>query len=415
MAKEDRETPAPTGAPTKKPKEKDTDKEDEKEEEGNGVEDEPATKKPTTSPTKPPTLFPTKTPTFPPTRDPTQSPTRYPTRYPTFSPTDAPSPYPTLNPSAEPTPAPVEEPTEVTAGEENEPTEVTMAEVRLESIIMDLETDGGTVDSAKLEEDMEFLLNDEILHRVYDSFSHVDLELMLVATDRTRRQLQTGYVAEIEGTAFFRNSGDVPTPEELSEFLYTYFSIYDSDDLTVVVEKENPAISKAEVRSVNGVDVDTQSLNKDTEGGSSGSSPVPIAALVGLVTGAVCLIVAVAALIWIRRKNNDAKKGSVATPDRTVVASPHEEMLDSIDVEDELSVGVSSIDDSIYTHNSNLIIRNPPPRREMALPIPDLYDANRLDKVLDDAHSFTRDLSFEKVYSEDSNEVPPAITNPVSF
>ena len=91
--------------------------------------------------------------------------------------------------------------------------------------------------------------------------------------------------------------------------------------------------------------------------------------------------------------------------------------------EDDVSVGMSSIDDSIYTHTSNLIIKNPIARKAVASP--EQYDSTRLDKVLDSAHSFNKDCqrrdsmqsidSFENVYSEDSEELPPAISNPVSF
>jgi hypothetical protein len=69
------------------------------------------------------------------------------------------------------------------------------------------------------------------------------------------------------------------------------------------------------------------------------------------------------------------------------------------------------------------------PRKGSVPGAPKQYDASRLDKVISSAREFTRrdsldsenvyDFSrkdsFEDVYSENSEEVPPPISNPVSF
>lgn len=422
-------------APTKEKDNKDKDK-DNKPDEGmqdEGMQDGPPETNPPT--TEAPT---TPKPTKAPTSAPTLSPTKAPTEYPTWPPTEAPSPEPTRAPSPDPTPGPTmapseeaaaaSEPTEAISNEE--PTEGALVQVRMASMNMDILTDGEKVDGEKLEMDMEYLLNDEILDRVYDSFSHVDLNVMLISTNNTRRQLQAGsYEADIEGTAFFLASNDIPTSEQLEDFLYTYFSIYDSDDLKGALSEENPAIVTAEIRSVGGEAVDIQSLNKGTTEGSPESSSVPLGALVGLVLGAVGLLAAIGALVWLKSKEDkDRKKGSVSSPaERTTSAGPHDE-IDSIDVEDELSIGISSIGESIYTQSSNVFVKNPVPRNTASPP--EQYNSNQLESIVNAANAPLRqdseisqtvydygdkDSYFEDVYSENSGDAPPQIQNPVSF
>ena len=352
-----------------------------------------------------------------PTDKPTDSPTQRPTESPSAAPSGVPSVAPSPGPSTSPTRAPTRTPTELGQATSTD----SLVEVRMASMVLDITSDGGQVNGETLEADMEELLTYEVLDRVYDSFSHVDLDVTLRSSTSTRRNLQVAeYEAEIQGTAYFSQSNDIPSEQQLSEFLYTYFSIYDSEDLTTGLSGENAAITNVEVRSVDGVAVDIQSLNMG--GNSQGSAPASsssLGAIIGLVAGALVLIGAIGALLWIRKKNLDSEKGTQASPaERTEAMSPSPQ----ISIEDDVSVGMSSIDDSIYTHNSNLIIKNPIARK--AMPSSEQYDANRLDAVLDNAHSFNNNKrndslqsidSFENVYSEDSEDLPPAISNPVSF
>eukprot|EP00544_Gedaniella_sp_CCMP2646_P010162 CAMPEP_0202480124 /NCGR_PEP_ID=MMETSP1361-20130828/238_1 /ASSEMBLY_ACC=CAM_ASM_000849 /TAXON_ID=210615 /ORGANISM="Staurosira complex sp., Strain CCMP2646" /LENGTH=422 /DNA_ID=CAMNT_0049107527 /DNA_START=28 /DNA_END=1299 /DNA_ORIENTATION=+ len=356
------------------------------------------------------------------TMRPTDKPTDAPTQRPTASPSAAPSGVPSVAPSPGPSRAPTPRPTELGQAAASD----SLVEVRMASMVMDIASDGGQVNGDTLEADMEELLTYEVLDRVYDSFSHVDLDVTLRSSTSTRRKLQVAeYEAEIQGAAYFSQSNDIPTEQQLSEFLYTYFSIYNSEDLTNGLSGNNAAITNAEIRSVDGVAVDIQSLNvggNNKGGNSEGSAPAnasSLGAIIGLVAGALVLIVAIGALLRIRKKNLESEKGTQASPaERTEAMSPSPQ----VSIEDEVSVGMSSMDDSIYTHNSNLIIKNPIAR--MAMSSSAQYDANRLDKVLDSAHSFNNDKrkdslhsidSFENVYSQDSEDMPPAISNPLSF
>jgi len=407
----------PTAAPTKEKKDK-----NDKNDDNQGPQDDDNTQQDPPQ-DDPPQDYVTQDPA---TKAPTEYPTKAPTEHPTVSPTETPTEYPTFAPTPEPsTPEPTAQAKETTLTVTSPPTEGNLVEVRMASMIMDIETDGREVDGGSLEKDMEDLLNYDVLDRIYDKFSHVDLEIMLLSTNTTRRQLQVaGYEANIEGSAFFVPSNDIPTPEQLSEFLFTYFSIYDSGDLTDGLTKGSPAITTSELRTIGGVDVDIQSLNKGNAEGSSESSSVSVGVIIGLVAGILALVAAIGALIWMRRKNKEGEKGSIASPGaRTEGMSPSPQ----ISLEDDISVGVSSIDDSIYTHNSNLIIKNPKPRNP-SVP-PEQYDANRLDKVISNAHDFAKDdslhsgnfydyerkESFEDIYSENSEDAPAPIDNPVSF
>ena len=350
-----------------------------------------------------------------PTDKPTDSPTQRPTASPSAAPSGMPSVAPSPSPSSSPTRAPTRTPTELGQATSTN----SLVEVRMAPMVMEITSDGGQVNDETLKVDMEELLKKHVLSRVYDSFSDVVLDVTLRSSTSLRRKLQVAeYEAEIQGTAYFSQSNNIPTEQQLSEFLYTYFAIYDSEDLTNGLSGKNAAITNAEILSVDGVAVDIQSINMGGSEGSAASSS-SLGAIIGLVAGALVLIGAIGALLWIRKKNVDSEKDSQASPaERTEAMSP----APQISIEDDVSVGMSSIDDSIYTHNSNLIIKNPVARKAMASS--EQYDSNRLDKVLDSAHSFNNNKrndslqsidSFENVYSEDSEDLPPAISNPVSF
>jgi hypothetical protein len=247
---------------------------------------------------------------------------------------------------------------------------------------------------------LEDILTTEVLHRVYPYFGHVDLQVTLYSpSERRRRRLEVqvqNTQAVVEGSAWFTNDSDLPKEDELNEFLSTYFSIFETDDLTQRLKVGNPRIATAEFI----VESETAKATGETE---TSPSNLPPGAIAGVAVASVALVAAIGILVWQQKRRrgfSSERKGTkpASSPARTATASPdpnsdpHLVRNDYDELSVDLSLGASSTADSMYTSNSDRNFL----KLKRSDPSPNGYDAKRLDAVIQSAQQFSTEGSKKK-------------------
>lgn len=407
---------------------------------------------PTPEPTTVPTDVPTGTPTTTPTEGPTVVPTIIHSTNPTPSGTLEPTPSGTLEPSPTPTtpepttsepttPGPtnnpsnepvVNEPTVSTASPTDEPIDettvipsppptlspsdqsdngdgdnVTITGTALPSIgIAMVLSDADAASTARSELDIQltsFFENVLATNSGVDTFLNTILTYDFVESDvrrrhRRRRRLETALSVTVLGTAFF--AGDSPTEGELSQSLTTYFSIWGIADLEDYLHISN--LPSAEVTSISIDGEEVQRVSGGNEPGQAERSPDPFqpkvddpsvstGAVVGLATGCLVLLIALAVLVVQGRRmatarsrkrrdetQNEVESGRIGAepfPQPTTPTSGVNRTRQQT-TQDEFGSDGVSIDHSLYTTDESLLGQGP-------------YDANRLDKVIQTAKQNT--------------------------
>jgi hypothetical protein len=281
---------------------------------------------------------------------------------------------------------------------------------------LDTSLDGGQLDVKRLESDLEDILTNDVLHRVYTYFGHVTLDVTEVAesTPTERRQLQEQNIrVDVDGSAWFTDENDLPSEDQLNDFVSSYFSIYGSDDLTQRLQDGNPSMTLAEfvVPVDAGAGNATDKTTNEAETGISSSSSLSVGAIAGVAAAGAVLVFAVGLIVWqarrrkglterinVPRERKRAKPASSSSPARTAAGTPDRDN-DSFflgENNDDLSVdpslGASSTADSIYTSNSDLNFL----KSKKKDPPPEGYDAKRLDLVIQSAQRFSAEGATKK-------------------
>lgn len=318
-----------------------------------------------------------------------------------FTASPAPSIRPTVSPSASPTVS---------------TTKLADVEVKLATFSLDTTTDEGQLDVKRLESDLEDIMSNHVL-RHFTYFGHVTLE----ATEETespptgRRYLEEQNVrVDVSGSAWFTDESDIPSEDQLNEFVITYFNISGSDDLTQRLHEGNPGIIMAEfVAPIDaGAGDATDKATGEADTGSSSSSSLSVGAVSGLAAACAALMFAVGLFLWQARRRKRSMEAinvsierkrakpalSSSSPARTSSGTPDRDndsffLGENDDISVDPSLDASSIADSIYTSNSDLnFVRSK--RKETS---PEGYDAKRLDLVIQSAQQFSAEGSTKKI------------------
>ena len=318
---------------------------------------------------------------------------------PVFTISPAPTVLPTVSPNVSPTVS---------------PSELADVEVKLAPFSLDTTTDGGQLDLKILESDLEDIMTNHVLQH-FTYFAYVTLEATEVreSPPKGRRSLQEQNIGvDVSGSAWFTDESDLPSEDQLNEFVSTYFSISGSDDLTQRLHEGNPSIIMA--MFVAPIDAGpSNATDKGVAGAetrTSSSSGLPVGAVAGLAVACAVLVFALGVFLWQMRRRKSSGEGvnvsmerkgtktaSTSSPTRTTSGTPDVDDDSFFLGEDEdISVdGASSMADSIYTSNSDLNFLKSK-RKEPSL---EGYDAKRLDLVIQSAQQFSADGSTKKINS----------------
>jgi hypothetical protein len=264
-------------------------------------------------------------------------------------------------------------------------------------------TTTGSVSASRLESDLANILTTEVFHRVYPYFARVDLQATLYSPSERRRGLEVQNMqAVVEGSAWFTDETDLPTDDQISEFLSTYFSIFESDDLTKLLKGGNSRIVTAEF-----VLDETETTEPPSETESSSASNLPPGAIAGVAAAGAALMAAIGILVWQQKKRQRSSserkrwRKPASSPARTEADSPDRDRGSYLDPNDDdnlsvdLSLAASSTADSMYTSNSDLNFL----RTKGTISSSDRYDAKRLDAVIQSAQQFSKEGSKKTLSS----------------
>lgn len=322
------------------------------------------------------------------------------------------------DPSSSPTDSPSSGPTESPV----------YFEVNVVPMMFTVTTDGGQVNEKMLELDLEAILTNDVLQRVFLHLSHVDLNVSVSAPPTTRRHLEQNLQAEMEGIAYFTNETELPSSDQLNSFLSTYFTVLGSDDLTDLLADGNPAITAMELVTVDGDPMDDPSLEENSPNGagseqSSNDSTFPPAAIAGVVAGCLVLVLAFGMLLWYKRRSQHGGAGKRRSTDPsnsaaglakslpTAGGNDSTFLVENVGDDEDLSVDVSLGGSSIYTSNSNSF--HAPKASQLSEPqeqalddTGEKYDASRLDKVIQSAKEECSKDDMQSPDKEVAQELP---------